>query len=214
MPSEPSPSRSVAITCTARRLPSRTPRFSTRCAATASPCAAAPRRLSSLCDRYGFAYYGDWARALLGWALGQEQRAEGAVMIESALERLDRQRAQARRPYYLSLLADTYNRLGDRARATSIVDAATAMALDRGDRGGFPRCTSSRASSSQPRSASRRSGARSRWPASRTAAPSSVGFSHLRLRASSGKRCRLPDPPGNRRLDGTVSRTFPERLAS
>ena len=87
----------------------------------------------SLCDRYGFAYYGDWARALLGWALGQEQRAEGAVMIESTLERLDRQRAQARRPYYLSLLADTYNRLGDRARATSIVNAATAMALDRGD---------------------------------------------------------------------------------
>jgi hypothetical protein len=87
----------------------------------------------SLCDRYGFAYYGDWAHALLGWALGQEQRAEGAVMIESALERLDRQRAQARRPYYLSLLADTYNRLGDRARATSIVNAATAMALDRGD---------------------------------------------------------------------------------
>jgi hypothetical protein len=87
----------------------------------------------SLCDRYGFAYYGDWARVLLGWALGQEQCAEGAVMIESALERLDRQRAQARRPYYLSLLADTYNRLGDRARATSIVNAATAMALDRGD---------------------------------------------------------------------------------
>ena len=87
----------------------------------------------SLCDRYGFAYYGDWARALLGWALGQEQRADGAVMIESALERLDRQRAQARRPYYLSLLADTYNRLGDRARATSIVNAAIAMALDRGD---------------------------------------------------------------------------------
>jgi hypothetical protein len=54
-------------------------------------------------------------------------------MIESALERLDRQRAQARRPYYLSLLADTYSLLGDRARATSIVNAATAMALDRGD---------------------------------------------------------------------------------
>ena len=87
----------------------------------------------SLCDRYGCAYYGDWARVLLGWTLGQEQRGEGAAMIESALERLDRQRAQARRPYYLSLLADTYIRLGDRARAMSIVNAATAMALDRGD---------------------------------------------------------------------------------
>jgi tetratricopeptide (TPR) repeat protein len=87
----------------------------------------------SLCDRYGFAYYGDWARVLLGWALGQERPAEGVVMIESALERLDRQRAQARRPYYLSLLGETYSRLGDRARAASVVNAATAMALERGD---------------------------------------------------------------------------------
>jgi hypothetical protein len=87
----------------------------------------------SLCDRYGFAYYGDWARALLGWTLGQEARAEGAVMIESALERLDRQRAQARRPYFLSLLGDTYKRLGDRPRAMSIVNGAISMALDRGD---------------------------------------------------------------------------------
>ena len=105
----------------------------------------------SLCDRYGFAYYGDWARALLGWALGQEQRAEGAVMIESALERLDRQRAQARRPYYLSLLADTYNRLGNRARATSIRERGNSpWRSTAATRGGFPRCTSSRASSSQP----------------------------------------------------------------
>jgi tetratricopeptide (TPR) repeat protein len=87
----------------------------------------------SLCDRYGFAYYGDWARVLLGWTLGQEARAEGAAMIESALERLDRQRAQARRPYFLSLLADTYRRLGDRPRAMSIVNAAISIALDRGD---------------------------------------------------------------------------------
>jgi DNA-binding SARP family transcriptional activator len=87
----------------------------------------------ALCDRYGFAYYGDWARVLLGWALGLERPAEGVVMIESALERLDRQRAQARRPYYLSLLGDTYSRLGDRDRAASVVNAATAMALERGE---------------------------------------------------------------------------------
>ena len=87
----------------------------------------------ALCERYGFAYYGDWARVLLGWLLGQERPAEGVVMIESAVERLDHQRAQARRPYYLSLLAETYGRLGDRDRAASIVNAAIAMALERGD---------------------------------------------------------------------------------
>ena len=87
----------------------------------------------ALCERYGFAYYGDWAHALIGWARGQERPAEGVEIIESALERLDRNRAQARRPYYLSLLAETYSRLGNRDRTASILDAAITMALERGD---------------------------------------------------------------------------------
>ena len=87
----------------------------------------------ALCERYGFAYYGDWAHALIGWARGQERPAEGVEIIESALERLDRNRAQARRPYYLSLLAETYSRLGNRGRTASILDAAITMALERGD---------------------------------------------------------------------------------
>jgi tetratricopeptide (TPR) repeat protein len=87
----------------------------------------------ALCARYGFAYYGDWAHALIGWARGQERPAEGVEIIESALERLDRNRAQARRPYYLSLLAETYSRLGNRDRTASILDVAITMALERGD---------------------------------------------------------------------------------
>jgi DNA-binding SARP family transcriptional activator len=87
----------------------------------------------ALCERFGFAYYGDWGRALIGWARGQERPAEGVAIIESALERLDRNRAQARRPYYLSLLAETYSRLGNRERTASILDAAITMALERGD---------------------------------------------------------------------------------
>jgi tetratricopeptide (TPR) repeat protein len=86
-----------------------------------------------LCARHGFGYYGEWARVLIGWARGQERPEEGIPIIESALESLDRSRAQARRPYYLSLLADTYGRLGKRDRAASIVDSAIGMALDRGD---------------------------------------------------------------------------------
>jgi DNA-binding SARP family transcriptional activator len=87
----------------------------------------------TLCERYGFAYYGDWAQVLIGWAHARERPAEGAAMIESALERLDAQRAQARRPYYLSLLAETCRLAGRTGRAATILDAAIAMALDRAD---------------------------------------------------------------------------------
>jgi DNA-binding SARP family transcriptional activator len=85
------------------------------------------------CERYGFAYYGDWAGTLIGWARGLDHPAEGVSIIEAALERLDRNLAQARRPYYLSLLAETYSRMGNRDRAASINEAAIAMALDRAD---------------------------------------------------------------------------------
>jgi predicted ATPase/DNA-binding SARP family transcriptional activator len=92
------------------------------------------RAAVALSDRYGFAYYGDWAAVLLGWVRGQEgQPGEALELIERAIARLDAQRAQARRPFYLSLLAETYGLLEHRDRAASILDAAIAMALARGD---------------------------------------------------------------------------------
>jgi DNA-binding SARP family transcriptional activator len=87
----------------------------------------------ALCGRYGFAYYGDWASALIGWARGQSRPADGIEIIEAAIERLDAQRAQARRPYYMSLLAETYGLAGNRDRAASILDAAITMAIERTD---------------------------------------------------------------------------------
>jgi hypothetical protein len=54
-------------------------------------------------------------------------------MIESALDRLDVSRARARRPYYLSLLADVYSLLGNRERAASILDTAITIALESAD---------------------------------------------------------------------------------
>ena len=127
-----------------------TPRCCTRCASITERVLDCAEAAVALCERYGFAYYGDWAQVLIGWARGQERPAEGVEIIESALERLDRNRAQARRPYYLSLLAETYRpaggsgsrgvdpRCGDQHGGLSVATC-----------GGFPRCISRRASSSR-----------------------------------------------------------------
>ncbi len=87
----------------------------------------------SLCDKYGFAYYRDWALVLAGWVHGQQCPDEGIVTIESALARLDADRSQARRPYFLSLLAETYVRAGQKGRAAALIHQAIAQALDRPD---------------------------------------------------------------------------------
>jgi len=88
---------------------------------------------AALCERHGFAYYDDWAQTLLGWARGLTEPAEGLAVIRGALERLDARRAQARRAYYLSLLAETLARAGQPDQARATLDTAIAMALDRGD---------------------------------------------------------------------------------
>src|SRR5690606_15214051 len=67
-------------------------------------------RVVEVCDRYGFASYGSWARVLLGWARGRSHPDEGMAVLETALGHLDTHRAQARRPYSLSLLAETCDR--------------------------------------------------------------------------------------------------------
>jgi DNA-binding SARP family transcriptional activator len=96
-----------------------------------SECASAVVALS---ERYGFAYYRDWADILLGWVSGQQGRpADGVVQIERALAHLDAQRARVRRPYYLSLLAETLVAAGRRDRAASVLDTATADAVNRRD---------------------------------------------------------------------------------
>jgi tetratricopeptide (TPR) repeat protein len=95
---------------------------------------ACARAVVALSERYGFAYYRDWADVLLGWAAGQEGRPEeGVRLIEGALARLDAQRAQGRRPYYLSLLAETLLAAGRRGRAASVLDTAIASAVGRKD---------------------------------------------------------------------------------
>jgi DNA-binding SARP family transcriptional activator len=94
----------------------------------------AAQRVAALSDQYGFVYYAEWARMLLGWIAAQEGRAdEGIALIQAGLDNLDRQCALARRPYYLSLLADAHVAAGDIDRARTIVDRALALADARGD---------------------------------------------------------------------------------
>jgi DNA-binding SARP family transcriptional activator/predicted ATPase len=93
----------------------------------------------ALCERYGFAYYDDWATALLGWVRGQEGRPEdGIALVERALNRLDARRALTRRPYYLSLLAELHMQAGHSDAAAAVLDSAIATALARGDRWWLP----------------------------------------------------------------------------
>jgi DNA-binding SARP family transcriptional activator len=91
------------------------------------------QRVVAICDRHGFAYYGDWARILMGWVRGHDRPAEGVAMIESALKRLDESRARARRAYYLSLLADTYAALDRPEQAASAIDTGIAVAQSGGE---------------------------------------------------------------------------------
>jgi tetratricopeptide (TPR) repeat protein len=88
---------------------------------------------TALCERYQFAYYVDWAHVLLGWAIGRERPAAGRAAIERAVQGLDARRALARRPYFLSLLAETLLLEGIGDRAASILDQAIALALDRAE---------------------------------------------------------------------------------
>jgi DNA-binding SARP family transcriptional activator len=145
--------------------------------------------VKTLCERYGFAYYGDWASTLIGWACGQERPAEGVTIIEAALERLDRNLAQARRPYYLSLLAETYSRMGNHDRAASINEAAIVMALERADRWWLPALYLQKSE---------------HQPASEGQQTFTLGLDLARAQKSRGLEQRLLASP----IAGTVSRTF------
>ncbi len=90
--------------------------------------------LTSLCERHGFAYYSEWGLIFLGWVACHEGRYDDGIgLIETGLTRLDAQRAQARRPYYLSLLAEGCAAAGHTDRAIAHLDRALAIAAAHGD---------------------------------------------------------------------------------
>ncbi len=90
-------------------------------------CAQAARRVRELCRRYQFTYYGEWGQVLEGWATGGDG---GIRLMESGLARLAAMGARARRPYWLSLLAQ---RVADARRVRGLVDEGLAACEDNGD---------------------------------------------------------------------------------
>lgn len=84
--------------------------------------AASVRRL---CDRYDFAYYGEWSRILEGWAAGG---TDGEARIREGLERLQGQHAGRARPFWLALLAEVLSSLGHTGEASRVLAEARTWA--------------------------------------------------------------------------------------
>ncbi|BAH49506.1 ATP-binding protein [Rhodococcus opacus] len=96
---------------------------------------ASVTELRELCERYSFAYYSQWSQILEGRLLGGEP---GIAKIREGLDRLRRQRAFARMPYWLSLLAEVQIEVGDIGAARATLDAARIAAEQRDDRWWLP----------------------------------------------------------------------------
>jgi DNA-binding SARP family transcriptional activator/tetratricopeptide (TPR) repeat protein len=91
---------------------------------------AAVGELGELCERYGFAYYREWALILDGWSRADES---GTGLARRGLSNLRAEGAFARMPYWLSLLADLAARHGRPGDARATLDAALAAAKERDD---------------------------------------------------------------------------------
>ena len=91
--------------------------------------------LRELCDRYGFAYYREWALILDGWS---RTDGSGIGLAQRGIDNLRSEGSFTRMPYWLSLLADLLARDNrpDAARAT--LDAAIVVGQARDDRWWLP----------------------------------------------------------------------------
>jgi hypothetical protein len=84
--------------------------------------------LRELCRRYDFGYYREWGLILDGWSTASAGDDRGTRLAEEGVGNLKAQGAFARRPYWLSLLADLLARQGRPAAASATLDAALAAA--------------------------------------------------------------------------------------
>ncbi len=98
--------------------------------------------LAELRQRYGFAYYGEWAKVLEGWADGG---ATGLRTARAGIDSLEREGSLARMTYWLSLVADLHRREGSTESAVAVLDAATSFSAEHDDRWWLPEVLRARA---------------------------------------------------------------------
>lgn len=91
--------------------------------------------LGALCDRYQVAYYNQWWQILAGWMAADDG---GMEQIEEGIARLRSQKAFARMPYWLSLLATAKMEAGHSDAARAVLDAAAAAAGQNDDQWWLP----------------------------------------------------------------------------
>jgi DNA-binding SARP family transcriptional activator/tetratricopeptide (TPR) repeat protein len=92
---------------------------------------------AELCSRYGFAYYREWPVILAAWAT-RGVGSDSPTRIVRALDGLRSIRGLARRPYYLSLLADAHQAAGHFHHARAALDRALADAATSGEQWWVP----------------------------------------------------------------------------
>lgn len=85
-----------------------------------------------LCRRYRLVYYTEWNAILEAWA-AHGRASERADRIKVAIADLERIRGRLRRPYYLSLLAQTEAAAGDAGAARDHLETAIAIVADHGE---------------------------------------------------------------------------------
>lgn len=84
--------------------------------------------LGALCARYDFGYYREWGLVLDGWCRGGR---EGVDLARRGVANLVADGALLRRPYWLALLADLLDGVGERDAARATLDDAAADARAR-----------------------------------------------------------------------------------
>jgi tetratricopeptide (TPR) repeat protein len=109
--------------------------------------------LRELCDRYGFAYYREWALILESWC---RPDGSGLEPAERGLKNLRSDGAFARMPYWLTLLAELFERGGDSSAAQATLDAALVDGLARRDVWWLPETMRLRARYDEPDAAVKR----------------------------------------------------------
>ena len=86
--------------------------------------------LRELCGRYGFAYYREWGLILDGWSRPDES---GIDLARRGIANLKTAGSFARKPYWLSLLADLLARNDRLGAAQAALDAALVAGRERDD---------------------------------------------------------------------------------